>query len=126
MAGATHGGMRRETCVLASILAAALGCGGGKASPVDAGATDAPGDPDAPDAPDVPGAGDAPAGSDAVDAPPVVPLEHVTSVFPPRDGTARVYGRAAAPVLRHATGDRRRGLGAGLQRGRPDDAGRQL
>ncbi len=76
--------MRRETCVLASILAAALGCGGGKASPVDAGATDAPVDPDAPDAP---GAGDAPAGSDAVDAPPVVPLEHVTSVFPPRGGT---------------------------------------
>ena len=46
---------------------------------------DAPGDPDA-------GGDDAPAGSDAIDAPPdappVVPLEHVTSVFPPKDGTA--------------------------------------
>jgi pectin methylesterase-like acyl-CoA thioesterase len=72
----------KQSCVLASIVAAAIGCGGGKAaSPVDAGGSDAALDPDASGA-------DAPAGTDAVDAPPVVPLEHVTSVFPARDGAA--------------------------------------
>jgi len=78
--------MRRETCVLASILAAVVGCGGGTASPSDAAAGgDTPFDSDTPE---IGGGSDAPPGNDAVDAPPVVPLEHVTSVFPARDGTA--------------------------------------
>ena len=78
-------GMRPASFVWAWILvAAAIGCGGSKlGSPTDAADAngfDAPVEPDA--------GADVPAGSDASDAHPVVaiPLEHVTSVFPPRGG----------------------------------------
>jgi pectin methylesterase-like acyl-CoA thioesterase len=81
-------GMRPASFVGAWLLvaAAAIGCGGSKqGSPTDAADAngfDAPVEPDA--------GADVPAGSDASDAPPVVviPLEHVTSVFPARGGAS--------------------------------------
>ena len=83
--------MRGATCILVSIAVVAVGCGGGKSSPgndaggAGGGGSDAPVDLDAPTGMD---AVDAPVGTDAVvDAPPVVPLEHVTSTFPAKDAT---------------------------------------
>jgi pectin methylesterase-like acyl-CoA thioesterase len=52
---------------------------------MDAGGGAGGGGLDAPVEPDV--GGDAPVGTDAVDAPAVVPLEHVTSTFPAKDAT---------------------------------------
>jgi hypothetical protein len=116
-------GMRPASFVGAWLLvaAAAIGCGGSKqGSPTDAADAngfDAPVEPDA--------GADVPAGSDASDAPPVVviPLEHVTSVFPARGRRQRLHGRAAAPVLRHAADHRGGGQDSGVRRGQRD-AGR--
>jgi pectin methylesterase-like acyl-CoA thioesterase len=64
--------MRGLLPVPIAILVGVAGCGDGRGAPA------------VPDG----GGGDAPAGSDAVDVPPVVPLAHVTSVFPAQGATA--------------------------------------
>ena len=114
-------GMRRDTCVLVSILAAAIGCGGGKgASPVDA-------------------AGRRCAGRSRRRRRRrpgrqrrqrcrrcVAPLEHVTSVFPAKDGTAVCTDAPLRLFFDMPPMTGAGGLGAGVRRGQPDDAGRQL
>src|SRR5438105_5781473 len=78
--------MRGATGILVSIVAVAAGCGSSKLTPgMDAGGGAGGGGLDAPVEPDA--SADGPVGTDAVDAPAVVPLEHVTSTFPARDAT---------------------------------------